>query len=115
MQRVVRAFPVLPGQEAAVRKFAAEASARAAEAAEMHQAFGVSHESWHLQQTPSGLVVIVITEVSGRPVASAASDYAASTAPFGAWFKQQVLDVSGIDPAREPLGPPTTCIYNWSQ
>ena len=115
MQRVVRAFPVLPGKEAAVRKFAAELSSRATEASATHQKFGVSHESWYLQQAPSGLVVIVVTEVTGKPVSAAASEFAAANAPFDAWFKQQVLDASGIDPAKEPLGPPTTCIYDWSQ
>lgn len=115
MPTVIRAFPVLPGKEAAVRKFATELSARATEASGLHQKFGVSHESWHLQPTPSGLVVIVLTQITERPLASAASDFATSASPFDVWFKEQVRDCSGIDPAIEPLGPPTTCIYDWSQ
>jgi hypothetical protein len=114
MQRVVRAFPILPGKEAAVRRFAAEmGAARLADATTIHQRLGVAHESWHLQQTPSGLIVIVITEFAGQPATAAARQYAESTETFDTWFKQQVRDLSGIDPSTEPLGPQTTCIYNW--
>jgi len=96
-----------------VRKFAADLSARANEASALHQKFGVSHESWHLQPTPSGLVVIVLTQVTGKPLDTAAADFAASSGPFDTWFKEQVFDCSGIDPSTEPLGPPTTCVYHW--
>ena len=112
MQRVVRAFPILPGKEAELRKFAAEMRRRAPEA--ILKKWGVSHESWYLQQIPSGLMVIVVTEITERPVTAAAQDYAAASEPVDIWFKQQIRDLSGIDPSKEPLGPPTSCIYDWS-
>jgi hypothetical protein len=114
MQRVVRAFPVLAGQEQAARALAREmGTTRAEEAAAFYQKFGVSHECWFTQETPHGLLMIAITDFSGRSVESAATEYAASTEPFEAWFKSEVLRISGIDAATAPLGPPTECVYDW--
>jgi hypothetical protein len=114
MQRIVRAFPVLPGQEEAARQLARDmGTTRQAEAAEFYARFGVAHECWFTQQTPQGLLMIAITDFGGRPVAEAASEYATSLAPFEAWFKERVLAISGIDQATQPLGPPTECVYDW--
>jgi hypothetical protein len=114
MQRVVRAFPVLRGHEAAVSQLAKEMSgSRAGQVAEFYKNFGIAHECWFSQETPNGLLVIAITDFTGRTPDNAATEYAASTAPFEAWFKEQVLKISGIDPSIAPLGPPTICIFDW--
>ena len=114
MERVVRAFPILKGKEDCARDIARElAGPRAVEAAAFYAQFGVTHECWHLQETPAGMWIIVVTEVSDMPVAVAAADYASSERPFDRWFKSQVLELTGIDPAEAPLGPPTECILNW--
>lgn len=113
MPMVVRAFPVLPGKEENVRALASEiAGHRRAEASEFYGRFGVRHESWHLQQTPHGPWVIAITELSDDPQ-KAAQVYAKSEQPFDRWFKSQVLDLTGIDPDCEPLGPPTETLLDW--
>ena len=114
MQRVVRAFPVLPGQEKAAEDLAREMSTtRAAEAAAFYKRFGVSHECWFAQPTPGGLLMIAITDFAGRAIDDAATEYAAATEPFEAWFKAQVLKISGIDAGKAPLGPPTACVFDW--
>lgn len=114
MQRVVRAFPVLKGHEAAVSQLVKEMSgARAGEAAAFYKRFGVAHECWFTQHTAHGMLVIAITDFSGRSIEDAAVDYAAATEPFEAWFKQQVLKISGVDPSIAPLGPPTSCVFDW--
>jgi hypothetical protein len=113
MPMVVRAFPVHPGKEEDVRCLAMEiAGPRREEASEFYRRFGVEHESWHLQQTDHGPWVIAITEISGHPEKTGAA-YAASELPFEAWFKKEVLRITGIDPAREPLGPPTETLLDW--
>ena len=114
MERVVRAFPILPGQEEHARQLARDmGGVRAAEAAAFYQRFGVSHECWFTQQTPHGMLIIAITDFTGRTPGHAAAEYAASLAPFEAWFKQRVLEISGIDQTTEPLGPPTECVFDW--
>lgn len=112
MALLVRAFPVLEGKESVVRAFAKSlATDRAAEVAHFYTCFGVKYESWHLQETPSGLWIIAVTEVD-EPT-KRAEQYSASHAEFDEWFKSQVLELSGIDPTTQPLGPPTDEIFAW--
>jgi hypothetical protein len=114
MPLVVRAFPVLPGKEDAVRALAKEmAAARSKEASEFYGHFDVTHESWHLQQTPHGPWVIGVTEVTG-PLEPKVEEYAASNQPFERWFKDQVQEFSGINLDLEPLGPPTEAIFEFN-
>jgi hypothetical protein len=115
MERVVRAFPILAGKEARVRQLAAEVKGeRATEAGEFYRRFGVTHESWHLQNTPAGLWLIGVTEVGASSVAEVATSYARSHESFDKWLKEQIRDVTGINPDQAPLGPPTECILDWS-
>lgn len=112
MERVVRAFPVLQGMEQAARELAQEmAGERQRESERFFRQFGVTHESWHLQETPAGTWIIAITEISEVPVAAVAESYAHSEEVFDVWFKERVLKITGIDPSTTPLGPPTERIF----
>jgi hypothetical protein len=71
----------------------------------------VQRETWHLQDTAAGPLLIVTSEVSD-PSAAGAS-YAAAREEFHAWFKSRVLELSGVDPDRTPLGPPCECVFDW--
>jgi hypothetical protein len=114
MRILARAFPVLPGNEGRVREVAAEVLAeRRFEADEFYRRMGISRETWHLQQTDAGPMVIVCTEV--RDLDEAARAYAASEHPFDAWFKQQVRRISGVDPNRQPAGPFTEQVFEWAE
>lgn len=88
------------------------AGARAQQAAAFYAKFGVSHESWHLQETPHGTWVIAVTAID-EP-GTRAAEYAHSTDEFDRWFKAKVLELSGIDPESQPLGPPTEAIFDWT-
>lgn len=114
MNLLVRAFPVLPGKEADLRSFAnALQTKRASEAVAFYRSHGVARESWHLQQTAAGAsMLIAVTQIPDRAVVEAAQDYAAAQGPFDRWFKEQVKVLTGIDPDKEPLGPPTDCVYD---
>jgi len=115
MPLVVRAFPILPGKEEQIREFAAEmAGARRSEAASFYRSFGVTRESWHLQHTEYGAWVIGVTDVTDDLEAKAQA-YATSQRPFDRWFKDQVLEISGINQDVEPLGPPTQTLFDWSE
>ena len=112
MPYVVRAFPLVQPTEV-LRAFAAELGGpRRAEADRFYRNYGVSHESWHLQETPSGPWVIGVTVIDNP--SEAASRYAGASEAFHAWFKARVLDCTGVDPNVTPLGPPTTQIFSWS-
>ncbi len=114
MPLVVRAFPILPGMEDQIHEFAAEmAGARRSEASAFYRSFGVTRESWHLQHTEHGAWVIGITEIT-EDLDATAQAYATSQRPFDRWFKDQVQQISGINPDIEPLGPPTHTLFEWS-
>ena len=68
-------------------------------------------ETWHFQPGPFGSQVIVVTDL--EDVEPAARKFADSQQPFHAWFKEQVLRISAVDPNTEPLGPPATQIFAW--
>jgi hypothetical protein len=112
MPQVVRAFP-LRSSRAALESFAAQLNGqRSADASQFYRHYGVTRESWHLQDTPNGPWVIAVTEL--HDPAEAAPRYADATAEFHVWFKSQVLSLSGVDPNTTPLGPPTTEIFSRS-
>jgi hypothetical protein len=51
MERLVPAFPVLPGKAAEMRPFARDLQrTRADQAAEFHARLGIVHESWYAQE-----------------------------------------------------------------
>jgi hypothetical protein len=112
MSLVVRAFP-LRRSVSDLEAFASELSgARANDASQFYRHYGVDRESWHVQQTPSGPWVIAVTALANP--AEAASRYADATEEFHVWFKSQVLSLTGVDPNKMPLGPPTREIFSWS-
>jgi hypothetical protein len=112
MALIVRAFPLLPGKEEELREFALQVEGPRREGADaFYGSFGVTHESWHLQQTPNGPLVIGVTEIA-EPDSSARA-YAQSQRAFDRWFKNQVYRLTGINPDVQPLGPPVGTIFNW--
>ncbi|HXT20593.1 MAG TPA: hypothetical protein VN923_07580 [Thermoanaerobaculia bacterium] len=113
MDLVVRAFPIIPGKEEQLRTLAREMQTRrAADARAFFDRFGVARESWHVQQTPYGTWIIGVTQITGMPIPVAAEEYSRSERPFDRWFKNQVHELSGINPDEQPLGPPTECIFD---
>ncbi len=111
MPLVVRAFPLSSSFDD-LKKFGAELIARGAETDAFFRKYGVTHESWHVQETPNGRWVIAIDKLADPE--EAAKRYGASSEPFDAWFKGRVLGLTGIDLNTTPLGPPTAEVFVWS-
>jgi hypothetical protein len=112
MSLLVRAFPLRSSIKDLKTFATALRTDRKAETAAFYRKFGVSHESWHVQETPSGPWVIGVTAIDNA--AEAAPRYAESSAEFDNWFKQQVLQLTGVNPDQQPLGPPTTQVFVWA-
>jgi len=112
MPLITRAFPLhRPVEE--LRAFAAAlCGERSPDTTQFYRRYGVSHESWHVQETPTGPWVIAVTVIDNPE--EAALRYASASEEFHAWFKSQVLYLSGVDPNATPLGPPTTQVFAWS-
>ena len=112
MSLIVRAFPVRSSVEDLKTFASALSNERAAETAAFYRRYGIEHESWHLQETPHGRWVIAVTSIDD--VDEATPRYAESSAEFERWFKNRVMQVTGINPEIQPLGPPTTQVFGWS-
>ncbi|HUK51013.1 MAG TPA: DUF6176 family protein [Terriglobales bacterium] len=106
-------FPVLAGKEGAAKQFAeACMGTRRKECIEYLNRVGISSETWHLQKTPMGSFVVVHFE-SEDPVKSF-KVLAESTHPFDVWFRQQAMQVSGVDLSKPMEGAPLEEIFSLS-
>jgi hypothetical protein len=111
MSLVVRAYPLPRGRQA-LEAFAEELRGeRAQQTRDFYERYG-ARETWHVQETEHGTWVIGVTQLDGRTMVDVGAEYAATTAEFDSWFKQRVLEVTGIDPNSEPLGPPTQLVFD---
>ena len=113
MPLVVRAFPLIRPRAELDAFIAALKNERKADTAQFYRHYGITHESVHVQELGSGTAwVIAVTKIENPE--EAAARYANASEEFHVWFKDQILHLSGIDPTREPLGPPTTNVFAWS-
>ena len=104
------AFPVLPGKEQEARKFGEETSSRLSEFEASQERLGVTRETWMLQQSPEGSMVIVHFE--SDDVEGVFSSFAQSDDSFDVWFKGRVKEITGVD-LNEPGGPLPEVIFDW--
>jgi len=105
------AFPILPGKTEEARRFAQEAMGpRQNEAAASFRRLAVTRETWHLQSTPMGDMVIVVMEAEDP--AEAFKQWAASNDPFDRWFKQQAGAITGLD-FNQPIPALPEQVYEW--
>jgi hypothetical protein len=113
MQQVVRAFPVLEGQQAAMEQFLKELRVdRKDETNAFYKRYAVTRETAYLQETAKGTILIVVTDIDDADKQFAA--YGASQADFEAWFKARVKTFSGINLNDEPRGPQARRVHDWS-
>jgi hypothetical protein len=97
-------FPVQAGKEEDARAFAAETVGSRRSDFEAHLARGgVVRETWSLQETPMGSLIIVWFE---GDVEKAFTNLATNGDEFTTWFRARVLDVTGVDLAAPPDAPP---------
>jgi hypothetical protein len=98
------AFPVLPGKEDEPLKFARATLDRRDEFEASQRRLSVTKEEWALQQTPTGSMVLVRFE--SPDVAAAFAGLGQSGDTFAVWFKERVLEITGVDlsaPSEDPL------------
>ena len=105
------AFPVLPGKTEDGRRFAQEVMERRPETAASWARIGVSRESWFLQSTPAGDLIIVVMEAAD-PLA-AFQTWAASRDPYDVWFKERAGAICGFD-FNQPLPALPEAVLQWA-
>lgn len=114
MTAIIRAFPLEKGiTRKDIEEFAQKLKGEhAKQIDQFYRGFGVMKEEWFFQNGPNGPQVIVYSEIG--EVNKAAKQYQESQEEFVVWFKKEVDRLSGIDPNKDPLGPPTEKIFEWA-
>ncbi len=103
------AVPVLPGKSEQVRAFARQIYGdRLGEFRSHQRALGVTRESWHLQSTSNEHLLVLYFEAGD--LGFVFREFGASTMAFDLWFKQQMLEVTGVDFSHPPSEPPSECL-----
>ena len=104
-------FPVLPGQRDALVAFANTLMGERRSEYEASQA-SVNKESWFVQPTPMGDVVVIHFEAAD--IGAVFAGLAESQEPFDVWFRGEVLKTTGVDLANPPAGLPER-IFHWKR
>jgi hypothetical protein len=112
MATFIGAFPVLPGKDDDARKFAQETMGRSEEFSASQKRGGVTKEEWSFQQSPMGSLMVVHFEAND--VEKAFGVLAESSEDFDVWFRGRVQELTGVDLAAEPEGPPPEIVLEWS-
>jgi hypothetical protein len=111
MATIAMALPILSGKSDGVREFMSEvAGPKLAEFETSEARIGIVREGWFLQPTPMGDLAVVHAE-GDDPVASLGA-FIASDDPFDVWFKQQILELTGVDLTQ--AGPPIETLLDWN-
>ena len=113
MATMAVSFPVLPGKADAARRFAEEVMGpRRTEAAASFRRIGVTHETWYLQSTPMGEMIIVWMEAADP--AAAFQKWGASQDPYDRWFKETAGAICGLD-FNQPMPAFPQQIMDWQE
>ena len=95
MSMIAFAAPILPGKEEQWRKFMTELQgSRYEDFKASRERYGV-HERTFMQHTPMGDIVLITLE--GNDPMGSFMEFFKAQDPFAQWFRQQVVDVHGID------------------
>jgi hypothetical protein len=104
-------FPIQTGKDEDARAFAAETFGARRPDFEAHLSrSGVTRETWALQATPMGSLILVWFE---GDVERAFADLATDDSEFMTWFRAQVLDVTGVDLRAPSDDPPPAVLIDY--
>lgn len=73
--------------------------------------FGIEHESWHVQETPGGTLLILVFQCDDPPAMMQA--FGASDAPLPTLQRAVLKETLGMDLTQPPPGPPPRIIFDW--
>lgn len=110
MEKVVAAFPVLPGKDA--KDVARIFAGRDAEYAESRRRQGMHMERVYQQATPMGTFVVAYFETD-RPYGESVASVAESDLPIDREFVAGLKEVHGFDPAQPPPGELPEILGDW--
>jgi hypothetical protein len=108
------AFPIQADKIEQARRWGHEKMGpRRADLTVSNRHIGLTRESWHLQQTPGGALLILSCE--GSDLARAFVLYAAADGPFEQWEKQQIKELTGVDLGRPLEAQLPETLVDWQE
>jgi hypothetical protein len=110
MSVLAMALPVPPGKAQALEDHIAEAQEHE-DFEKTLKGFGLVHESWHIQETPAGELLILVFQCDDPPAMLQA--FAHSEDPLPVMQKQFIKEALGVDLSQPPPGPPPRTIFSW--
>ena len=104
-------FPIQAGKEEDARAFAAETfGVRRPDFEVQLKRGGITRETWSLQETPMGSLMLVWFE---GDVEKAFADLATNGSEYATWFRARVLDITGVDLGTPTAGPPPAVLIDY--
>lgn len=104
MATLLLSIPVKPGQADAARAFAHEfTGARLEEFDASERRIGITAESWYLQRIGDADCFTVYLE--GPDLNASLTAFGSSRDPFDLWFKERLLELTGVDISAGPPPP----------
>ena len=104
--------PILPGKTDDAYQFAKDLNTTRRDEYSNAQ-LTCTKESWFVQHTPHGDFMIVYFEAPDGDAVM--GNLAASEEPFDLWFKEQILELTGIDCTQPMPGGMPKQVLNWSK
>ena len=104
------AVPIPPGKTEALMEHLAEAAKRQ-DIDETFKGFGISRETWHLQETPQGEMLVLVFDAED-PL-SMLKAFSESQEELPVWQRQCLKEILGVDLSEPPPGPPSKLIFEW--
>lgn len=111
MERVVRAVPV--SSREALQEFAQQIAKRPQEERQRFlEHFGGAVEEWYYQEIDGKPHVIAVVE--GEQLSAGFAKYPSLQDPFFDWFREGVLELTGVDLREVPKAAPSEFIFRLS-
>ena len=112
MDQICLVVPVIPGRTADARDFMRELEAdRNADYQRSEQRIGITKEAWYLARTPAGDQLVGYMESPDFP--AALSMFAQSQDEFDRWFRQRLVDATGVDLSIPPTAPLPELLFSY--
>ena len=102
--------PIPPGKTEALLEHLEEAKQRE-DLSQTFRGFGITRETWHLQETPQGDVLVLVFEAED-PLRMLA-EFSQSQADLPVWQRQCLKEILGVDLSDPPPGPPSKLVFDW--
>lgn len=110
MTVLAMAVPVPPGKTNALEQHLAEAIEHE-DFEETLKGFGIAHESWHIQETPQGALLILVFDADDPY--NMLREFSLSDKALPVMQKHFLRDTLGIDLSQPPPVPPSRIIFEW--